>query len=136
MRNVILACVALVLVLSSCVPNKKIVYLQKDDLKDREEIPKDTILREHNLAVREYRIQPLDVLNINFETLSNENDAFDFLDKLSPASRTGGNASNNAMLNGMLVDTEGYVDYPVLGKIKLGGLTLFQARDTLQAAAG
>lgn len=135
MRYVILACGALMLILSSCVPNRKLVYLQKDDLKRRKEIPKDTILRTHDLTIREYRIQPLDILSINFETLSDDNDAFDFLDKLSPQNRMGGNASNNAMLNGILVDTDGYVDYAVLGKIKLGGLTIFQARDSLQKVA-
>lgn len=135
MRHVILACGALMILLSSCVPNYKLVYLQKDDLKNRKEIPKDTVLRTHELTIHEYRVQPLDLLSINFETLSDDNDAFDFLGKLSPQNRVGGNASNNAMLNGMLVDTEGYIDYAVLGKIKLGGLTIFQARDTLQKVA-
>lgn len=135
MRNVILACAALGVILSSCVPNKKIVYLQKDDLKNRKEIPKDTILRKHDLKISEYHIQPLDILSINFETLSDDTDSFDFLDKLSPANRAGGNAAGNTILNGMLVDSDGYVDYAVLGKIKLSGLTIFQARDTLQKVA-
>lgn len=136
MRNVILACAAFVVILSSCVPNRKIVYLQKDDLKNRKEIPKDTILRKHDLKISEYHIQPLDVLSINFESLSDDKDEFDFLDKLSPANRAGGSqAAGNTILNGMLVDSEGYVDYAVLGKIKLSGLTLFQARDTLQKVA-
>jgi polysaccharide export outer membrane protein len=52
----------LVLLLGACVPNRKVVYLQKDDLKHRDEIPKDTILRSHILKIREYRIQPLDIL--------------------------------------------------------------------------
>jgi polysaccharide export outer membrane protein len=135
MRHIILVCGALVVMLSSCVPNYKLVYLQKEDLKRRKEIPKDSILRTHDLSIREYRIQPLDLLSINFETLSEDNDKFDFLEKLSPASRSSGNAASNAQLNGMLVDTDGNIDYPVLGKIKLGGLTLFQARDTLRTNA-
>ena len=38
-------------------------------------------------------------------------------------------------LGGIMVDTEGDVKYPVLGKIKLAGLTLFEAEDTLQSIA-
>lgn len=127
---------ALVLLLGACVPNRKIVYLQKDDLKHRNEIPKDTILRSHTLKIREYRIQPLDVLSINFETLSKENDAFDFLSKLNTnAGNSGGGGGSSAMLNGILVDTKGDIDYPVLGRIKVGGLTLFQAKDSIQKKA-
>lgn len=123
------------LMLSSCVPARKLVYLQKDDVKNRKEIPHDTVLRTHQLKVKEYRIQPLDVLSINFESLGDEKDQFDFLAKLSPVTRSGGNSSSGSLLSGVLVDTEGYVDYAVLGKIKLGGLSLFEARDSLQKVA-
>jgi polysaccharide export outer membrane protein len=123
---------------SSCVPNRKIVYLQKDDLKNRKEIPRDTILRTHPLKIQEYRIQPLDNLMINFETLSKEQDSFDFLSKLSTNrgnSGGGGANSNAAALNGILVNTSGEIEYPVLGKFQVGGLTLFQAQDSIRARA-
>lgn len=124
----------IVLIFSACVPAKKLVYLQKEEeLKKRKEIPKDSILRTHQLSIREYTIQPLDLLSVNFETLSNENDAFDFLSKLSPQNRTGN--VQNVALSGILVNKEGEIEYPVLGKIKVGGLTLFQAQDTIQAVA-
>jgi polysaccharide biosynthesis/export protein len=127
----------LVLLLGACVPNRKVVYLQKDDLKHRDEIPKDTILRSHILKIREYRIQPLDILSINFETLSKENDAFDFLSKLNvnAGSSGGGNGSSGAMMSGILVDTHGEIDYAILGKVKVSGLTLFQAKDSIQKRA-
>src|SRR5688500_10799665 len=68
----------------ACVPAKKLVYLQnKDELKKRKEIPTDSILRSHELSIQEYRIQPLDILSVQFETLSDESDAFDFLSKLA-----------------------------------------------------
>jgi polysaccharide export outer membrane protein len=133
MTRICLILGALFLLLGACVPNRKIVYLQKDDLKHRDEIPKDTVLRTRPLKVQEYRIQPLDNLSINFETLSNEADAFDFFSKLSPATRSGN--VNSASLTGILVDANGDVEYPVLGKIRLMGLTLFQAQDTLKAIA-
>jgi polysaccharide export outer membrane protein len=75
---------------------------------------------------------------INFETLSKEQDTFDFLTKLSTMSRGGGgggSSANMASLNGILVNTTGEIEYPVLGKIKVGGLTLFQAQDSIRKAA-
>lgn len=123
--------------LGSCVPNKKLVYLQKDDLKKRGQIPKDTVLRTHPLSIQEYRIQPLDILSVNFETLSEENDAFDFLGKLSPQGRMGGggSVSANPSLMGIVVNIDGDVEYPVLGKVHLSGLTIFEAEDSLRAVA-
>lgn len=123
------------MIFSACVPARKLVYLQKEDeLKKRKEIPKDSVLRIHQLSIREYRIQPLDLLSINFETLANENDAFDFLDKISTQNRAGSSV-NAAAINGILVNKEGEIEYPVLGKIKVAGLTPFEAEDTIQAVA-
>jgi polysaccharide export outer membrane protein len=127
-----------ILILSGCVPARKLVYLQEgDELKKRKKIPKDSVLRSHTLNIQEYRIQPLDLLSINFETL-NENDAFDFLGKLSPQNRGGGGGGGvaaAAAVNGILVNKEGEIEYAVLGKIKVGGLTLFEAQDTIRSIA-
>jgi polysaccharide export outer membrane protein len=122
------------ILLGACVPNRKMVYLQHDDLKNRKGIPKDTVLRTHQLSIQEYRIQPLDILSINFETLSDENDAFDFLKKLSPQ-MSGANMGGNLALSGIVVNVDGDVEYPVLGKIHVAGLSVFQAEDTIRAVA-
>lgn len=137
MRGVLVGLAASLIFLGACVPAKKLVYLQQDDLKKRKEIPKDTVLRTHDLKVEEYRIQPLDLLSVNFETISDDTDAFNFLSKLTPSNRTntGGVGATNAIQYGVLVNTNGEIEYSVLGKIKVGGLTLFQAKDTIQAIA-
>jgi polysaccharide biosynthesis/export protein len=120
---------------SACVPNRKLVYLQHDDLRKRKDIPKDSVLRKHPLSIREYRIQPLDVLSVQFETLSDENDAFDFLAKLNTRMQGGGNIGNNAALFGIFVDLDGSIEYPVLGKIFVAGLSLFQAQTRIREIA-
>ncbi|SHG58000.1 polysaccharide export outer membrane protein [Chryseolinea serpens] len=132
-RNWLLFGLALIF-FSACVPNKKLVYYQKDDLKHRKNIPRDTVLRKHTLNIQEYRIQPLDMVSVSFETLTDENDTFDFLGKLSPQTRMSGGV-NSAQMGGILVDREGYIEYAVLGKIKLAGLTPFQAEDSIRAVA-
>jgi len=112
--------------LASCVPNKKVLYLQKGDV-NKNIVEKDTVVRKHEMVINEYKIQPLDMLNIQFETLSEDNNAFDFLDKLAPQAMGGGGQGNVLALNGIFVNPEGYVAYPVLGKIKVAGLTIFEA---------
>lgn len=127
----------LLVIFSSCVPNKKLVYLQKDDLKKRKSIPKDTVLRTYDLNIVEYKIQPLDLLSIQFETLSDETDAFDFLNKLSPSQRgaLGSAGTGAATTAGVLVDIDGNIEYAILGKIHVSGLTIFQAQDSIRKIA-
>lgn len=123
------------IVFSACVPAKKLVYLQhENELEKKKQIPKDSILRVHQLNIQEYRIQPLDLLSVTFETLGMENDAFDFLSRLNPQTRSGGGA-NSAAISGVLVNKEGEIEYAVLGKIKVAGLTPFEAEDTIQSVA-
>jgi polysaccharide biosynthesis/export protein len=115
----------------SCVPAKKLMYLQNgDELKQRKMIPKDTVVRRLDLNIQENRIQPLDNINVQFETLNDENDDFDFLAKLAPQSRT-----NNSTIGGIIVDMEGNVEFAVLGKIKVAGLNIFQAADSIKRVA-
>src|SRR5687767_15158489 len=120
---------------NACVPAKKLVYLQKDDeLKRKKQIVTDSILREHTLSIQEYRIQPLDVLNVSFETLSDENDDFDFLSKLAvQQGRISG--VSGAGTNGIVVNTQGEIEFAVLGNIKISGLTVFEAQDSIKAVA-
>lgn len=122
-----------ILILSSCVPNRKIVYLQQDDVNDKS-IPKDSILRSHQMKIQEYRIQPLDILSIQFESLTSEE--FDFFSKSSPALRaSGANIGANATLTGIMVDVNGEIEYPVVGKISVAGLTIFEAQVKLKEIA-
>ncbi|MCZ8354343.1 MAG: polysaccharide biosynthesis/export family protein [Cyclobacteriaceae bacterium] len=125
LRNIVYLLLVLAL-LASCVPNKKVLYLQKGDV-NKKIVEKDTVVRKHEMVINEYKIQPLDMLNIQFETLSEDNNAFDFLDKLAPQAMGGGGQGNVLALNGIFVNPEGYVAYPVLGKIKVAGLTIFEA---------
>ena len=47
-------------VLSSCVSNKKFLYLQKDDV-NKKDLPKDTVVRRYSIQLPEYKIQPEDI---------------------------------------------------------------------------
>ena len=124
---------ALILIFAaSCVPNRKLVYLQhEDELKHLDEIPKDSVLRTHQMDVQEYRIQPLDILYINFESITDEE--YDFFSQVSPNTGNAGGNGNNVSLSGVIVDVNGKIEYPVVGKIEVAGLTVFEAQDKLQS---
>ena len=75
----------------------------------------------------------MDILSVTFETLSEENDAFDFLSKLAiQQGRAGGGVGGSS---GIVVNTEGEIEFAVLGNIKVAGLTIFQAEDSIQVIA-
>ncbi len=132
MKKEIILFILLVVFGSSCVTNKKYVYLQKEDV-NKKDLPLDTVLRAYQPIAFDYRIQPQDLLSIRFESLTPKE--FDFLN-------LNGNASNNfnlqqggGLLIGDLVDEKGEVPFPFLGKVQVGGLTVFEIQEKLQAMA-
>jgi polysaccharide biosynthesis/export protein len=128
MRQLFLFCCS-ILLLSSCVTNKKIVYLQKDDV-NKKGLPKDTAVRTHTQVPLDYRIQPNDALYVRFQSLTP--DEFDFFKDDANSSGAGG---QNVQLRSELVDPEGQISFPVIGKVKVAGMTVFEVQDTLQSLA-
>lgn len=117
----------------SCVPNKKIVYLQKNDLKTKS-IPYDTVVRTYSIEKFEYRLQPNDILYIDVKSLTQTE--FDIFKKVNENTQT---FSNPAMMSqgpgllmiGYLIDYQGNIDFPIIGKVSLSGLTIFEAEAKL-----
>jgi polysaccharide export outer membrane protein len=126
--NIFLFFIALA-ILSSCANQKRIVYFQK------ELNGPDTI----NVA-KQYvpTIQPGDILSIPISSLNPAASSF-----FNPYNSSGANISadgtgtGSASLaqpsaNGFLVDANGIIELPLIGTVKLGGLTTTQARDTIK----
>jgi polysaccharide export outer membrane protein len=117
----------------SCVQNKKIVYLQKDDLM-RKDLVKDSVVREYRIDLFEYRLQTNDIINVDFNSLTPEE--FDIFAKENEQAGGAMNATQgNALLFGYLIDDSGEIPLPVIGKVKVAGLTVFEAQDMLQDLA-
>ena len=117
--------------LSSCVTNKKYVLLQKDDVNVKD-LPKDSVIRSYDVMSYEYRIQPEDNISVRFESLTPEE--YDIFNRGGQQQDQNLNVAN-AMLIGELVDPQGEISYPVVGKVKVAGLTVYEAQDTLQKIA-
>jgi polysaccharide export outer membrane protein len=97
---------------------------------NKDNLVKDSVLRTYDLNINEYRIQPLDILNIRIESLTEQE--FDFMSKLYPVQQMGGGGGLTLLINGFLVDNAGEIEFPVVGKIRFTGLTVFEAQERLQ----
>ncbi len=69
------------ILITSCVPNKKYVLLQKNDV-NKKDLPKDTILRSYQLQLSNYQIQPQDLLSVNVQTITP--DEYNFIKEFNP----------------------------------------------------
>ncbi|MDH5379460.1 MAG: polysaccharide biosynthesis/export family protein [Cyclobacteriaceae bacterium] len=127
--------IALLLLFSSCVTNKKYQYLQKNDVNPkRGELKKDEVLRTYEIDSFVYRLQPEDILSINFYSSTDE--TLDFLSQKTMNSAMGyaGN-QGTLLLSGFLIDESGNVEFPVIGNVQVAGLTVFEAQDKIQVIA-
>jgi polysaccharide biosynthesis/export protein len=124
----ILLLVVVVVFISSCVPTKKYVLLQKNDL-NRKDLPTDSIMRSYQLQLSNYKIQPQDMLSVQVETLTP--DEYNFIKELNPVQGGGGGGGGagggGMMMRGYFVDNAGFVEFPVIGIVKLAGLSVFEA---------
>ncbi|MDB5129235.1 polysaccharide biosynthesis/export family protein [Mucilaginibacter sp.] len=130
--NIFLFFTALV-ILSSCANQKRIVYFQKE-LNES-----DTI----NVA-KQYvpTIQPGDILAIPISSLNPAASSFFNpynvpsgnigTDNTNAVTATGSLPLTQSTANGNLVDANGMIELPLIGAVKLGGLTTAQARDTIK----
>ncbi len=99
---------------TSCVSTKNAVYF--NDVRDTVLLPSDSSL--------DPRIQKNDILQINVSSLNPEDVIIYNVSNMTSASGAGGaNAGAGAMLGGFLVDEQGYIQYPILGAVKVTGLT-------------
>ena len=105
----------LLLMLTSCVTPRRVNYLQ--DMTQGSQIK-----LEHQF---EARIAPYDELNISVSSSQVDQSL------ASPFNGVGGAKGANG--NSYLVDVNGDIDFPVLGKLRVANLTRLQLQDTLTA---
>ncbi len=101
----------LMLLFFSCTPKKNILYYQNID---------DMVSAKLNSY--EIKIQPDDLLTIN---VSAEDPTVTAPFNLNPTNviGEGSQGGSKSAIDDYLVDAEGYINFPELGRIKLGGLT-------------
>jgi polysaccharide export outer membrane protein len=90
-------------------------------------------MREYDLREFDYRIQPNDLISVRFQSLTPEE--FDFFSRNIQQQGTNVLTGGNAQLVGELVDENGEIPFPVVGKVKVAGLTVFEIQEKLQQIA-
>jgi polysaccharide export outer membrane protein len=111
-------------VLSSCVPQKKIIYLQKQQ-------EKDTASQYSRKRMSDYKIQPRDNVYIRLFSLDDKSNLF--FNKQSGTGNYNDYANDASIyLNSYSVSPDGYIDFPVVGKVMIKDLTVYQVKEVLQ----
>jgi len=111
---------------SSCVSNKKIAYFQ-----DIQSIDKAKL--ENAAKFTEPVIQSDDILSINIFTLNPTSGAI--VNQASATPVLGGNANTSSsatQVPGFLVDKNGEIELSLIGKLKVVGLTTYEARELIR----
>lgn len=111
-----------ILFMYSCAPAKDIAYFQKVDTKAAKSTKNQPIIPPASLY--EARIKPKDLLSIT--VVSTQPEASVIYNLVVP--QIDNSASQNSLLSQpilqtYLVDNDGNIEFPVFGKIKVGGLT-------------
>jgi polysaccharide export outer membrane protein len=126
----------LVALASSCIPNEKVVYLQNKELAPR--LRNDSLI---NLTRVDYRLQPNDILLINFyssqlEAVERYYPVFARPDNLMRVSGQGNGGAQGGMndpyLTGYNVDKDGNIEINGLGRVKASGLTTTELKYAIE----
>ena len=114
--------VTLLIAMSSCGTSKSVAYIQNSD----------SINYDNSRYLYDAKIMPKDQLTISVNTVNPEASLpFNLL--LQNAYQQGRTISSGAggTLMPYLVDNEGYINFPVVGKLKVSGLTKTQCQDLI-----
>lgn len=121
MKKIAFLLSSLVIILSSCSSSKEITYLQNVD-----ELSSTALSQ--TLGVPDQVVMPGDLLDITI--MATDRTAVQpFNRRVVDFVRAGGTALNSEELNFYLVDNNGYIDMPVLGRIYVQGMTKSQLED-------
>ena len=117
----------LLLLFASC--SRNLTYFNEPE--------EQAIALEHTEVVTntiEPKIQPNDLLSIRVTSLSPESNTLFNQGVIATSGASAGSSNGSQGVEGYLVDSEGYIQFPILGKVELGGLTKEAARYKLTHA--
>ena len=123
MKRILLVLLSVVAMMSSCVSQKELTYLQDKSEDQLDSLGVTPLVRE------DYLIQVNDILNINIKSFDEKTA------KMFNATESNGNIQiNDALIyiQGYSIDLNGNIEMPVIGEIHVEGLTLAQAKDAIE----
>lgn len=133
-RNAIIG-IACILAMTGCQSYKQVPYLQSYEELNNDNY-EEIVVNEVNQADTLYdaRIQPKDLLTISVNTSDPEAAAPFNLTVQTPlsANLNRNNVTSQPSLQQYLVNNEGMIDFPVIGQLKIGGLTKNEAESLIR----
>ena len=111
------------LLLNSCATKKEIVYFYEG---------KETLEGRKNLLDYEPKIEKNDVLRINVSSSSINEEIVKPFQMKTGGQQSAGGGNQDPSLTGYLVSPDGEINFPVLGKIKVEGLTRTEIQAKLE----
>lgn len=121
-RNLLQA-ILILMILASCVPQKKIKYLQSLQATD-------TTNAYLNKRPLDYRIQPGDNLYIRIFSLDEK--TYLFFNRVSSSNNDQFTNDASIYLNSYTVDKNGFIDFPIVGRVCVKELNVEQVKEALQ----
>lgn len=122
-------CVLFLFLFSSCnaLRTRNVTYFS--------DLPKDPVITEHIVKDRGPVIKSEDILSISVTNLNTESNLLFNRGIITEPGSGGGQVGlqggSNEPTQGYLVDDNGFIDFPVLGRIKVSGLTRQELTDKL-----
>lgn len=130
MRKIsLLLCAVIVILgsmLTSCISQKKIIYLQNEILLNDST---STSIEYENQRHFDYKIQPGDNLHIKIASLDEK--FATYFNSMSQGN-TGGSGNSTLYLNGYNVDENGFIELPIIGEIQVKDKTVAEIQDQVQ----
>ena len=109
----------------SCTSQKELAYLRN--------LPETGGESTFTMSIPEYRLQPRDMLYITIKAMTPDGYIADFLSTNRGVSNISATQSESGgFLQGYDIDSEGYIQLPSIGKIKVVGSTLEEAKEDIQ----
>jgi polysaccharide biosynthesis/export protein len=122
-KNLNIGIVILILIITSCIPQKRMIYLQDKN-------PEDTLTKFFREKVQEYKIQPGDNLYIKVHSLDDK--TFSFFNTIGTQSLGSQYSDISVYLNSYVVNDLGCIDFPIVGEIEVQKLTIGETKDLIQ----
>lgn len=148
-----------IFLLSSCVPNKRLIYLQHTQEPEPNEVKDSETKRTYTTQLSEYKLKPHDVISLRiasitpgeYDFIKNYEEQLGLIRKLNQYDQAikglgglqggvgtttpGGGVSALALdrgQSGFVLDSAGILELPKLGNVILAGLTLPQAENFIK----
>lgn len=124
MRRLTLSAIGLLLCVSACIPNKKLVYLPNPEFNT------ETVTPVYNTP-KAYQLQPRDVLSVRIKTLDSDTENYFNIES------GGGFQQLNAAglyINGYSINSRGMISLPEIGEVKVSGLNIEETEAKIQDA--